>query len=60
MWCTTRAADRLVGGHKTQVPQRVFLKMNSGMNRLGFTPGRYRSRLGAPERAAAGGRDLRS
>jgi alanine racemase len=25
------------------VPQRVFLKMNSGMNRLGFTPERYRS-----------------
>jgi alanine racemase len=25
------------------VPQRVFLKMNSGMNRLGFTPARYRS-----------------
>lgn len=29
--------------HKTQVPHRVFLKMNSGMNRLGFPPGRYRS-----------------
>ena len=29
--------------HKTQVPHRVFLKMNSGMNRLGFTPDRYRS-----------------
>ena len=29
--------------HKTHVPQRVFLKMNSGMNRLGFTPERYRS-----------------
>ena len=29
--------------HKTQVPHRVFLKMNSGMNRLGFTPERYRS-----------------
>ena len=32
-----------LAAHKTQVPQRVFLKMNSGMNRLGFTPGRYRS-----------------
>jgi alanine racemase len=29
--------------HKTQEPHRVFLKMNSGMNLLGFDPGRYRS-----------------
>jgi alanine racemase len=29
--------------HKTQVPHRVFLKLNSGMNRLGFPPARYRS-----------------
>lgn len=28
--------------HKTQRPHRVFLKMNSGMNRLGFKPARYR------------------
>ncbi|MBP6008397.1 MAG: alanine racemase [Rhodoferax sp.] len=28
---------------KTHVAHRVFLKMNSGMNRLGFTPQRYRS-----------------
>ena len=34
--------DMLVA-HKTQAPQRVFLKMNSGMNRLGFTPERFRS-----------------
>jgi alanine racemase len=33
----------MLAAHKTNVPQRVFLKMNSGMNRLGFTPGRYRS-----------------
>ncbi|WP_287743677.1 alanine racemase [Diaphorobacter sp.] len=32
-----------LAAHKTQVPHRVFLKMNSGMNRLGFTPERYRS-----------------
>ena len=32
-----------LAAHKTQVPHRVFLKMNSGMNRLGFTPDRYRS-----------------
>ncbi len=29
--------------HKTHVPHRVFLKMNSGMNRLGFRPTQYRS-----------------
>lgn len=29
--------------HKTQAPHRVFLKLNSGMNRLGFAPHRYRS-----------------
>ncbi len=28
---------------KTHVAHRVFLKMNSGMNRLGFSPQRYRS-----------------
>ena len=32
-----------LAAHKTQQPHRVFLKMNSGMNRLGFTPERYRS-----------------
>ena len=29
--------------HKTHQPHRVFLKMNSGMNRLGFSPQRYRA-----------------
>ena len=29
--------------HKTQVPHRVFLKMNSGMNRLGFKPAPFRA-----------------
>jgi alanine racemase len=29
--------------HKTHQPHRVFLKMNSGMNRLGFTPGAFRA-----------------
>ena len=33
----------MLAAHKTQQPHRVFLKLNSGMNRLGFTPGRYRS-----------------
>ena len=29
--------------HKTTWPHHVFLKMNSGMNRLGFTPDAFRS-----------------
>ena len=29
--------------HKTHQPHRVFLKMNSGMNRLGFAPSRFRA-----------------
>ena len=33
----------MVAAHKTQLPHRVFLKMNSGMNRLGFTPERFRA-----------------
>ena len=32
-----------LAAHKTQAPHRVFLKMNSGMNRLGFTPAALRS-----------------
>ncbi|GMV74055.1 MAG: alanine racemase [Rubrivivax sp.] len=32
-----------LAAHKTRVPQRVFLKLNSGMNRLGFAPSAYRS-----------------
>lgn len=28
--------------HKTHEPHRVFLKLNSGMNRLGFTPNAFR------------------
>ena len=33
----------MLAAHKTQLPHRVFLKMNAGMNRLGFTPERYRA-----------------
>lgn len=33
----------MLAAHKTHVPHRVFLKMNSGMNRLGFVPERYRA-----------------
>lgn len=29
--------------HKTTWPHRVFLKMNSGLNRLGFTPAAFRT-----------------
>jgi alanine racemase len=47
-----------LAAHKTHAPQRVFLKLNSGMNRLGFTPARYRAayaRLGAlPQVAEVG------
>jgi alanine racemase len=31
-----------LAAHKTHQPHRVFLKMNSGMNRLGFRPDAYR------------------
>jgi alanine racemase len=33
----------MLAAHKTQVAHRVFLKMNSGMNRLGFKPERFRA-----------------
>ncbi len=32
-----------LAAHKTQIPHRVFLKMNTGMNRLGFSPLAYRA-----------------
>jgi alanine racemase len=32
-----------LAAHKTAAPQHVFLKMNSGMNRLGFRPESYRA-----------------
>ncbi len=31
-----------LAAHKTHKPHRVFLKLNSGMNRLGFTPTAFR------------------
>jgi alanine racemase len=43
MWVHTEAQIDMLSRHKTQVPHRVFLKMNSGMNRLGFAPERFRS-----------------
>jgi alanine racemase len=32
-----------LAAHKTHEPHRVFLKMNSGMNRLGLRPGAFRA-----------------
>ena len=45
LWHTVHCNEQIdmLAAHKTNVPQRVFLKMNSGMNRLGFTPERYRA-----------------
>ena len=45
LWHAVHCDEQIdwLAAHKTQVPHRVFLKMNSGMNRLGFTPLRYRS-----------------
>lgn len=45
LWHAVHCDEQIdwLAAHKTQVGHRVFLKMNSGMNRLGFTPERYRS-----------------
>jgi alanine racemase len=45
LWHTVHCTEQIdwLAAHKTQAPQRVFLKMNSGMNRLGFRPEAYRS-----------------
>ena len=45
LWHTVHCNEQIdmLSRHKTQVPHRVFLKMNSGMNRLGFSPMRFRS-----------------
>jgi alanine racemase len=45
LWHTVHCDEQIdmLAAHKTNVPQRVFLKMNSGMNRLGFTPRRFRA-----------------
>jgi alanine racemase len=39
----TEAQIDWLAAHKTNEPQRVFLKLNSGMNRLGFAPADYRA-----------------
>lgn len=45
LWHTVHCEQQIdmLAAHKTNVPQRVFLKMNTGMNRLGFAPGQYRA-----------------
>ena len=45
LWHTVHCAEQIdwLAAHKTSTPQHVFLKMNSGMNRLGFKPESYRA-----------------
>src|SRR5688572_4022596 len=45
LWHTVHCDEQIdmLAAHKTQQPHRVFLKLNSGMNRLGFSPGRCRA-----------------
>ena len=45
LWHVVHGQEQVnwLAAHKTQQPHRVFLKMNSGMNRLGFTPAAFRS-----------------
>jgi alanine racemase len=45
LWHTVHCDEQIdmLAAHKTLRPHRVFLKMNSGMNRLGFAPDRYRA-----------------
>src|SRR3954464_14789351 len=40
LWHTVHCDEQIdwLAAHKTHQPHRVFLKMNSGMNRLGFPP----------------------
>ena len=45
LWHTIHCEEQIemLARHKTQVPHRVFLKLNSGMNRLGLVPSAFRS-----------------
>ncbi|MGM9515441.1 alanine racemase [Roseateles sp. DB2] len=45
LWHTVHCEQQIdwLAMHKTHEPHRVFLKMNSGMNRLGFTPQAFRA-----------------
>ena len=45
LWHTVHCIEQvdMLSQHKTQQPHRVFLKLNSGMNRLGFKPAAFRA-----------------
>jgi alanine racemase len=45
LWHTVHCSEQIdmLAVHKTHAPHRVFLKLNSGMNRLGFKPQHYRA-----------------
>jgi alanine racemase len=45
LWHTVHCSEQIdwLAAHKTHAPHRVFLKLNSGMNRLGFRPEAFRS-----------------
>ena len=45
LWHTVHCDEQIdwLAAHKTNLPHRIFLKMNSGMNRLGFPPASYRA-----------------
>jgi alanine racemase len=45
LWHTVHCDEQIdmLAMHKTHEPHRVFLKLNSGMNRLGFAPQRFRA-----------------
>jgi alanine racemase len=45
LWHVVHCSEQIdwLAAHKTQQGHRVFLKLNSGMNRLGFKPNAYRS-----------------
>ena len=44
LWHVVHCGEQIdwLAAHKTHQPHRVFLKMNSGMNRLGFKPEAFR------------------
>ncbi len=44
LWHAVHCTEQIdwLARHKTQAPHRVFLKLNSGMNRLGFRPAAFR------------------
>jgi len=45
LWHTVHRSEQIdwLSRHKTQQAHRVYLKLNSGMNRLGFAPEAYRT-----------------